>query len=318
MGGISFRGIDKDFISPFLRDKHFLSINKDGGMMTRTLAENYPYSALYKARISGPVDEWVRLLDGLEKGEYSARIALGYLMSLLLNRSKYFGELVDKASTIVERLGDITINEAVSVFENFLSKTMQGARAFEVTMHSFMQALSEIGGLEADKELRPLSQMRTANAKAGNVGDIEIVEDGVVVEAWDAKYGKYYLYDELEELGTKLPANPDAAIVGFVCDGGPILKSDILDKKKEISKATSTQIEIFSFDKWVQFQCGNLNAEQKPKIGRHWIVAAVESFSLKRPEMAPIGEPCDGWLSDLTATIQDFLLTRGKQGEAAL
>ena len=35
--------------------------------------------------------------------------------------------------------------------------------------------------------LKPLSQMRSANKKHGNIGDIELLEDRQIVEAWDAK-----------------------------------------------------------------------------------------------------------------------------------
>jgi hypothetical protein len=36
--------------------------------------------------------------------------------------------------------------------------------------------------------LKPLSQMRSANKKHGNIGDIEILEARQIIESWDAKY----------------------------------------------------------------------------------------------------------------------------------
>ena len=51
--GISMRTIDKNFITPALRSYGLLSFNADGFMMTRSLAENYPYSKFYKASIRG-------------------------------------------------------------------------------------------------------------------------------------------------------------------------------------------------------------------------------------------------------------------------
>ena len=68
-------------------------------------------------------------------------------------------------------------------------------------MHSLFQVLEDQGSFEGGF-LKPLSQMRSANKKHGNVGDIEITagkRNGLhIVESWDAKYGKAYLRDEIE------------------------------------------------------------------------------------------------------------------------
>ena len=57
--GISMRTIDSNYITPFLREESLLNINKYGIMMTRSLAENYPYSKVYKAEMKGPFKEWI-------------------------------------------------------------------------------------------------------------------------------------------------------------------------------------------------------------------------------------------------------------------
>ena len=51
--GIPMRVLDKNYITPILRHFNLLKLNADGFMMTRSLAENYPYSKLYKAAIRG-------------------------------------------------------------------------------------------------------------------------------------------------------------------------------------------------------------------------------------------------------------------------
>ncbi len=45
--GISMRSLDKQYITPVLRKYELLRLNADGFMMTRSLAENYPYSSVY-------------------------------------------------------------------------------------------------------------------------------------------------------------------------------------------------------------------------------------------------------------------------------
>ena len=81
-------------------------------------------------------------------------------------------------------------------------------------MHSLMQAVIETGAL-ADLELKPLSQMRSANKKHGNIGDIELLENNEIVESWDAKYGKNYLRDEIDEVSEKLEYHEKVETVGF-------------------------------------------------------------------------------------------------------
>lgn len=51
--GVPMRSIDKKYITPVLRKYGLISLNADGMFMTRSLAENYPYSKVYKAEIRG-------------------------------------------------------------------------------------------------------------------------------------------------------------------------------------------------------------------------------------------------------------------------
>ncbi|WP_223824082.1 hypothetical protein, partial [Candidatus Enterovibrio escicola] len=49
--GIPMRVLDKKYNTPVLRKYDLIRMNADGVFMTRSLAENYPYSELYKAAI---------------------------------------------------------------------------------------------------------------------------------------------------------------------------------------------------------------------------------------------------------------------------
>lgn len=64
--GISMRTIDSTYSTPFLREQGLLNVNKFGVFMTRSLAENYPYSKLYKAEMRGPFTEWIDIVDAIE------------------------------------------------------------------------------------------------------------------------------------------------------------------------------------------------------------------------------------------------------------
>ena len=302
--GISLRSLDKDFSSAFLRDNKLLEINRDGVMMTRTLAENYPYTQLYKARMAGPASDWMAIVDGMECSAFDPLLALSFLMSALKNRSEQFSKLADDCDAAIEKIPDIDLNAATDLLARFVATTEYSARAFEVVMHSLVQALADIGA-HLDGNLAPLSQMRSANKKAGNIGDIELISPGGrIVEAWDAKFGKPYLWDELVELEEKLSEKTGVKIAGFVTDGDPMLPNDLLNRKREIAEETGTNVEIFSFRDWVRIQTGDLSPEHRAAFPKAWLKAAGESFGRKRLNIAPIDEPCNVWLSDLTNAIK--------------
>ena len=302
--GISMRTLDAKYTSKFLRDNHLMSMNSFGAMMTRSLAENYPYSGLYKASIKGPADSWIKLVDSIELGKTNPGLDLAYMMSLLKNRSEAFNRLSDEACSLAKSCGKLSFEEVRVGLSSFIDHTTYSARALEVVMHSLMQALQELGSIE-DSEVSPLCQMRTANKKAGSIGDIEIKNfDGEVVEAWDAKYGKPYLWDELAELGEKLEQTHCVEKAGFVVDKKPDLRADILDRKSEIEQATNTSIYLLSLDEWARFQSGNVAKKDREKLAQLWLLAVAESFGRKRLSLAPIDEPCEKWLNDLISWLK--------------
>ena len=92
-GGISMRSLDKSYITPILRSHGLLKLNADGFMMTRSLAENYPYSKLYKAAIRGGREYWLSIVELIERGDVDSEATLKHLISQLINRSEKFKNL---------------------------------------------------------------------------------------------------------------------------------------------------------------------------------------------------------------------------------
>jgi len=173
------RSLDRQYITPVLRKYELLRLNADGFMMTRSLAENYPYSMVYKANIRGARSEWLNLVEATEKGELAAESALQYLLSQLLNQADNFRRL---ASLVIEKLSlfleATVINQkiVVSLILSHINQSDYAARLMEISMHSLMQAMQDYQ-VFPNSVLKPLSQMRSANKKHGNVGDIELLED---------------------------------------------------------------------------------------------------------------------------------------------
>ena len=150
--------------------------------------------------------------------------------------------------------------------------------------------------------------MRSANKKHGNVGDIEILKllDGMeIVEAWDAKYGKLDLRDELEELNEKLRDHSETEIAGFVTDRLPSIKPDTEQRIQELEEMHEVDIDILGFDDWVTQQVDRVGSTPTA-IGAFWITAFAECLCQKRRKRAPIDEPCDSWVDALAVYAKSW------------
>ncbi len=296
--GISMRTIDSTYNTPFLREHGLLNLNSYGLFMTRSLAENYPYTSLYKAEMRGSFDDWIAIVDAIENNTMPPELGLCYMMALLRNRSERFQEQANKACSMIDKFKGESFDTIKNLIERFFSSTDYSARVFEVTMHCLLQAMDEMHFL-GDADIVPLSQMRSANKKHGNVGDIELTENNIIFESWDAKYGKPYLRDELEELRDKLLTHPDVKVAGFVVDSAVDYRRDIVNRKNEVEVETATEINLFSFEEWVIYETSSVPTAQKNELAYRWLKAVVECFARKRTKKAPIDEPCDAWINDL-------------------
>lgn len=301
--GISMRTIDSNYSTPFLRKYGLLNVNKFGVFMTRSLAENYPYSKLYKADMRGPFEQWIEIVDALEDGSLPPKLGLYYITAQMKNRSDAFTEMADNAIRLAGQYHDLSFEGVKAFMTDFVNNTEYSARAFEIVIHGFMQAMQE-SRLLGDLDLVPMSQMRSANKKHGNIGDVELREGHIIVESWDAKYGKPYLRDELEELRDKIIVSPGVKVAGFIVDSAVDRRKDVMRRVDEIEAETGVSIPLFSFAEWLEYQTKRIAKSQIDKVGKRWMIAVVESFSQRRLEIAPIDEPCEAWVQDLIAKLK--------------
>ena len=87
-------------------------------------------------------------------------------------------------------------------------------------------------------------------------------------------------------------------------DGEIDRRKDIVDRAEEISLETGVDIQLFSFDEWIQYQTQSIADSQLDTIASRWLIAVVESFAQRRPEIAPIDEPCEAWVKDLIEKLK--------------
>lgn len=302
--GVPMRVLDKNFITPTLRKYGLLKLNADGFMMTRSLAENYPYSGLYKAAIRGARQEWIELTNLIEDKKLNAKEGLKQIISSLVSRSDEFNALAETTlQNLNEFLTKSDFTSTLTLIKKFINESEYSARIFEVSIHSFFQAMDDLKQLSG--YLKPMSQMRSANKKHGNIGDIEITASQntlSIIEAWDAKFGKTYLRDELEELSDKLELHSETEVVGFITDEQPNMGDEIAKRIKELEDVFGLPVHILSFDDWVQYQLEQYPVV-KEEFAKSWLTCLTESLCQKRRDIAPIDEPTFEWVKKLNSLL---------------
>jgi hypothetical protein len=150
--------------------------------------------------------------------------------------------------------------------------------------------------------------MRSANKKHGNIGDIELLEDDQIVESWDAKYGKGYLREEIEEAVEKLRNHDYIKTVGFVTSVEIERTVEISKRIDEIEQLYAIQLEVLVLEDWVD-RIFNTAIESgfvtEKELSQNWFITYCEYLSQKRRINAPIDEPCLDWVNLLTKILED-------------
>ncbi|WP_152420229.1 DNA methyltransferase [Halorubrum distributum] len=306
--GLPMRGIDSDYISPELSDRDLVHVNRDGVMMTRTLAENLPYGAAYPANIKGPQSSWAGVIEILEErddGEL-AEAALEYMILVLYNRGDKANELNEDAISKTENLisDGLSEKDVRQLIREHINNSDHAARLLEISLHSLYQPLQEADIL--DGRLKSLTQMRSADRKHGNVGDIEVVapdDEFHVKEAIDGKYGHGLNLGELRDLGSKLRSHPETESVIFVTSVERDLSSDVKEAINRLETNFNVNIDVRSLGKHSQAVLKQYDdAGIRPDS---WLTSYVETLTHRRRDIAPIDEPTIDWVDTLIEVLEE-------------
>lgn len=175
--GINMRTIDKKCVTAWFNSRKMgVKLNTDGVFMTRTLADNYPYVPLFQADMKGPKDEWLCLIDGLQRRKIDPSAALRALLLGALQRYVDFSEMGQRSRKLLS--DDYSINEAHHLISKHISsRSSGGARLLELAIHTWMQCAYEAGlpipWLGGPRSPAPIKPMRSPDKKAGHIGDIQ-------------------------------------------------------------------------------------------------------------------------------------------------
>jgi len=301
------RTIDSTYVAPALRKRDLLRVNADGVMMTRSLAENYPYSKQYKANIRGAQEQWGDLIEALEDEEdpIDPQETLKYTIVSLANRGERAEETYDRALELLAEFVDRDPNPGAvkQVIDSHLAESKHSARIYEVAMHALAQVLEDSNLL--DGSLKPLTQMRSADKKHGNIADIEIVDpedEFSIREAYDAKYGKAHLMNELQEIRGKLEQHPETNSISFVTSSNPVVDDEIEDRIDTLEEDFGITVTVTTFDEfWQRYQS---RLEERGVDATEWLEAYTETLCQKRRDRAPVNEPTRQWVEELIGILE--------------
>lgn len=128
-----------------------------------------------------------------------------------------------------------------------------------------------------------------------------------IVESWDAKYGKSYLREEIEEALEKIPEHDNIQIVGFVTNVA-IQRTAELDRRiNELSDLHAVDFKIISYEEWVGLmhqRCIDSSLIDEETLSREWLKAYVLTLSQRKRAIAPVDEPCMEWIRLLRTEIE--------------
>lgn len=301
------RNLDSKYFTPVLRAAGLIRLNSYGLFMTRSLAENYPYSNLYKAELQGRPDAWRSLVEAMEGADFDAESALRYVIARLDGKATEFAALANSVIAQTRTVSNqvASASSCLNILVRHIETSDYAARLMEVAMHSLCQSAHTLGA-KVGLELTPLAQMRQANKKHKNVGDIEWTVGDVIVESWDAKFGIAYLRDELEELAEKLEDNPGVEVAGFVTDRTPERLTELAPRMAEIASLGNLDLQIVTLQDWVARFVSECEADgvDEADLAKEWLIAYAETIGLRRRDIAPIDEPSYEWLNTLSQTLE--------------
>ena len=192
----------------------------------------------------------------------------------------------------------------ITLFKKLIFSVDYSARVFEIVLHSSFQSLSELKLI--DGYLSPLSQMRSANKKHKNIADIEILHSkngNLIKQAYDAKFGKTDLREELEELSEKLASHPDCDFAAFICSSQPVISKEMKNRIIDIEDLHGLNIALYSFEDWVKEIFTQIPDKMRIEFVQLWLICLSGSLCQKRRNIAPIDEPCEAWVESLSKLL---------------
>jgi DNA (cytosine-5)-methyltransferase 1 len=208
-GGYSGRTLDTQYVTPFMK-KHFRRIAmKEAGWLTRSLEQPYPYTLDYQGKIRNKEvrNAFLQILNDVEVNNADPEKYLIGLFILLIRQRSSIQTLISKKPLVpTEASIDLIVSHLQSHF--FGKYTSHGASKLPViAIYSLYQIMVKELDRYKNKKLKALKSHLAADVRAGEIGDIEVVDEkNRFFEGVEIKLGKPITADMVNDSYEKFKA----------------------------------------------------------------------------------------------------------------
>lgn len=184
-GGFSGRTIDKDFITPWIKEHSFPAM-AESGWLTRSLEQAVPYDLNYtgKIRPQEVKDAFLNVIDFVETKNGNAKSVLEVFIAELIKKR-------DSASIELAKPHSLSINRIVDIIEKhftFKYACSGAARLPVLAVYAAYQCMMNEAERFKGKKLLPLESHNSADSQSGRIGDIDIWEADSAFEGVEVKH----------------------------------------------------------------------------------------------------------------------------------
>lgn len=191
--GFSGRTIDKDFITPWIKEHSFPAM-AESGWLTRSLEQAVPYDSNYTGKIKPQEikDAFLNIIDYVQVKNGNTEFVLECFLSELIKKR-------DSATIDLAKPHSLSINKIVQVLEKHFTFRYPCAGASRLPVLAIYAAyqcmMNEVERFNG-KVLLPMESHNSADSQSGRIGDIDIWENDSAFEGVEVKH-EIKITDEL-------------------------------------------------------------------------------------------------------------------------
>ena len=169
--GFAGRGIDQQYITPFMKQKNFPSMS-ESGWLTRSLEQPHPYTLDYPGNIRPEriKKAFLEIIDYVQVQNEDARRILTYYFALLIKQRDSMN--IDMAKP--HSLSIATIIEYLKKHFTYKYSCAGASRLPTLAIYAAYQCMMKQVSRYSNKKLLPLESHNSSDTQSGRIGDIEI------------------------------------------------------------------------------------------------------------------------------------------------
>ena len=184
--GFAGRGIDQNYITPFMKRMGFPAM-AESGWLTRSLEQAHPYDLNYPGKItpSNVKSAFLNIIDQVQVHGLSADDVLFYFFRLLIKQR-------DDLNIELAKPHSLSISKIIQLLEKHFTYKYSCSGASRLPTLAIYAAYQCMMGQVArynEKILCPLESHNSADSQSGRIGDIDVNnENGTAFEGAEIKH----------------------------------------------------------------------------------------------------------------------------------